>query len=76
MPTTDKPTNPRNIEDAGFNTESEEKPEIENDEANDEEGYDILPSNSTGLTGDDGEEVIPDDDEEIDDEDALPEEED
>lgn len=72
MPTTNKPNNPRNIEDAGFSTEREEKPEIEQDNSNEEGDYDILPSNSTGLTGDDGEEVVPADN----DEDEVPEEED
>jgi hypothetical protein len=61
---TEKSTNPRNIEDAGLSTEQKEKPEIEREDSDDEEGYDILPSNSTGLTGDEGEEVLPAEDDE------------
>ncbi len=57
--------NPRDIEDTG--TSSERKPEEENE--NEEEGYDILPSNGPGLGGDDGEQVVDDYEEEEEDED-------
>lgn len=40
------------------NVESDHEKEIEEQEDSLEEGYDILPSNGPGLTGDDGEQVV------------------
>ncbi|MFT3909628.1 MAG: hypothetical protein QM737_09400 [Ferruginibacter sp.] len=45
--------NPRDIEDTGMSSDREK--EINEDE---EESYDILPSNSAGLEGNDGQQVI------------------
>jgi len=52
-----------------FNVDPDDVPEvdpklIESDD--DEESYDILPSNGPGLAGDDGEQVIDDEEEEDD----------
>ncbi|MEO8768654.1 MAG: hypothetical protein ABI402_01160 [Ferruginibacter sp.] len=55
--------NPRSIEDAGTSSDSV-KPKEE--ELDDEESYDILPSNSAGLEGNDSQQVIDVDEEEDD----------
>lgn len=55
--------NPRDIEDSG--TSSEREKEVKDEE----ESYDILPSNSAGLEGNDGEQVISGDDDDDEDED-------
>ncbi len=39
-------------------------PDIEREEENNDEGYDILSSNGPGLAGDDGEQIVDDYDEE------------
>ena len=49
--------NPRDIEDAGTSSDRE-RPEQDEEE----QGWDILPSNGPGLAGDDGEQVVDDDD--------------
>ena len=56
--------NPRDIEDAG--TSSDREREVHEEE---EESYDILPSNSAGLEGNDGQQVISGDDDDDDDDD-------
>jgi hypothetical protein len=55
--------NPRDIEDAGTSSDRE-KPEPNEDE----QDWDILPSNGPGLAGDDGEQVVDYDEEDEDDE--------
>ncbi len=55
--------NPRDIEDAGTSSERE-RPEQENED----EGWDILPSNGPGLGGDDGKQVVDYDEEDEDEE--------
>lgn len=58
-----------------FNSvDPEDVPEIDpnflsNEEDEDDESYDILPSNGPGLAGDDGEQVIDDEDEDVENED-------
>nr|AUN35653.1 hypothetical protein [uncultured bacterium] len=56
--------NPRDIEDAGHSSERERPVKDE-----EEESYDILPSNSAGLEGNDGQQVIDGDDDEDEEED-------
>lgn len=50
----DRENNPRNLEDAGIPSDTTEM----KDQQDTEEGYDILPSNSAGLEGNDGEQVF------------------
>lgn len=61
----DEAINPRDIEDAG--TSSDREKEINEEE--EEESYDILPSNSAGLEGNDGQQVVDDNEQDDDNED-------